>query len=683
MSATQRLAALALALAPIVGCTAPPANPAPEPPDDPAQGRRLPADARPLPPGGVARLGIARGDTLASRTTIISAAYSGDGKTLATGTWHGAPNRKGYDLWDAETGALRGLVPSPVGGSYGVSLSADGKRLAWGGNAGDHALTGVTDTTTGEILWQTKGGNQVAFTADGRHVVAGSYGYPVVVFDAITGKLLQTLTEPDRFANSIVVSRDGKSVVASTERKRDPGAPYEPNKARVEVWDVATGRLRNVVVERGWAFGGLQRLAISSDGKAVGYTEDRTLTVVDVTTGAVRWKVENPGGIHVWEFVAFSPADDLLIAFRTVHSVRPAHTTIDLLDATTGRVVRTFEGSGYQFNRAVFSPDGRRVVTYGEGVPIRVWDVATGRALPAYDGHRAPVASVAVSDDGRTLVSVDRWYSLCVWNPPDLRHRLDLRPVGPLGLSGDGRTAVVTVSPGIVLTFDPAAGQPRVLTQDFVECVAVSRDGTLAALSRAGHGIDLAEFPGKTLRTMPGHPGAVYALAFSADGKRLLSAYRTRPQGPMMLKMRPGGEAEPPPPADDTLRVWETETGKELRRWERAAAAAALSADGKVILAGCDDGKVRRLEVDTGEELPALTLPGAITSVAVSADGLRAAAACSDGILVWEAPTGREVGRFRPDHSGVAALAFTADGRRLASAGADGTILLWDVPAGR
>jgi len=281
-------------------------------------------------------------------------------------------------------------------------------------------------------------------------------------------------------------------------------------------------------------------------------------------------------------------------------------------------------------------------------------------------------------------VSADRWYTLCVWDPPALRRRLDLRSVGSLGLGGDGRTMALTVNPGTVLILDPAAGGPRVLTQAFVECVAVSRDGTRAALGRGGHGIDLVELPGgKTLRTLKEHPGTVYALSFSADGKRLLSAARTRPRAEGWQELRPDGQVEEPPPPDDTVRVWDAETGRELRRWERKAAAAALSADGRVMLAGCEDGKVRRLSADTGDELPPVAAhPGAVTAVAVSADGRRAAAAGPDGVLVWGAATGREVRRFRPDHGGVAALAFTADGRRLASAGADGTVLLWDVPAG-
>jgi WD40 repeat protein len=218
-------------------------------------------------------------------------------------------------------------------------------------------------------------------------------------------------------------------------------------------------------------------------------------------------------------------------------------------------------------------------------------------------------------------VPTDRFYSLCEWNPPTLRRRLDLRGIGSLGLSGDGRTVVVKADSSTALILQKDAVWPRVLSHLHVECVAVSRDGTRAALSGHTHGINLVELPGgKILRTLKRHPGAVYALNFSAEGKRLLSAARTRPPvESMRLRIDGKDEKEPPPTPDDTVRVWDVDTGAELRRWEQKADAATLSADGRVMLAGCDDGKVRRLAVDTADELPPVAAhPGAVTAVAVS-----------------------------------------------------------------
>jgi WD40 repeat protein len=188
------------------------------------------------------------------------------------------------------------------------------------------------------------------------------------------------------------------------------------------------------------------------------------------------------------------------------------------------------------------------------------------------------------------------------------------------------------------------------------------------------NGIELIDVAsGKVRRTLTGHTGQPYALEFSADGRRLLSATRTR-----LIKHNYGRTVAVQP--DNTIRVWDVTTGAELRRWERLAECAALSPGGKMVLAGCADGRIRRMKVETGEELDPLEAhAGGVIAVAVSAAGRRAATAGADGVILWDPIAGQKLKRFHPDHGPPTALAFSGDGRRLASAGQDGTILVWDV----
>jgi WD40 repeat protein len=641
----------------------------PKAPKDSTRVRTLPVDPRPLPTGAVARLGFVRGNNLAGRKEVATAAYSPDGKVIVTSDWTGGANVKGCQLWDAESGTLVGEVPTPIGALFGVSLSKDGKRLAWGGNDGI-TVVGVSDVETGRLLMRSTGGNRVFFTSDDLHIVCGQYHGPLFVRNAVSGEIAHTLTERGRVANSFVLSRDGSTVVASTERV--PLRNYDFHDARVDVWDVATGRLRKVVATRPHNFGSRQVLAVSSDGKTVAFSDHKQLAVVELETGAERWKIENPGKYHVWEFVAFSPGNDVLLAIRTNHDSVPS-TTMDLLDATTGHAVRSFDGEAYHYSEAAFSPDGRRILTYGQVVPVRVWDVATGQLLPAYDGHRAPPHLVAFGDHGDTLVSADQSYSVCAWNIPSLRHRFDVRFAKSLGLSGNGRTAIVTSRHYSTLLLDLDEETRRVLKPYRSEYSAISRDGKLAAVG-VFNGIELIDVAsGKVRRTLTGHTGQPYALEFSADGRRLLSATRTR-----LIKHNYGRTVAVQP--DNTIRVWDVTTGAELRRWERLAECAALSPGGKMVLAGCADGRIRRMKVETGEELDPLEAhAGGVIAVAVSAAGRRAATAGADGVILWDPIAGQKLKRFHPDHGPPTALAFSGDGRRLASAGQDGTILVWDV----
>src|SRR5205823_1548047 len=88
------------------------------------------------------------------------------------------------------------------------------------------------------------------------------------------------------------------------------------------------------------------------------------------------------------------------------------------------------------------------------------------------------------------------------------------------------------------------------------------------------------------LRRFEGHSrGTVLALAFSPDGRRALSGS-----------------------IDKTMRLWEVETGKELRRFPELGDAGwfisvAFSRDGRRALTGHGDNHVRLWDVETGREL--------------------------------------------------------------------------------
>ena len=202
--------------------------------------------------------------------------------------------------------------------------------MAWGADEGNVAVMGVSAVPTGRVLCRANGANEVTLTPDGRRVG-----------DAQTGKVVHKMTGPGRVVNSVVVSRDGSTVAASTQRA-DP-KNYEPSEARVAVWDVASGRLRKVVAARPGAFWGSPALALSADGKTVAYTENKRLTLTTVEKGAELWRVENPGNSHYWGFVAFAPDAGSLPGIRTP-SEAMSYTTRNLFDAITGRAIRTRDG---------------------------------------------------------------------------------------------------------------------------------------------------------------------------------------------------------------------------------------------------------------------------------------------------------------------------------------------------
>src|SRR5579859_1015638 len=98
------------------------------------------------------------------------------------------------------------------------------------------------------------------------------------------------------------------------------------------------------------------------------------------------------------------------------------------------------------------------------------------------------------------------------------------------------------------------------------------------------------------------HDKPVYAVAFTADGRTLLTA------------------------SDDGLvRVWDMASRREVRRWQAhhgGVLALTLTADGKTLATGGRDGVVRFWDLATARETAQFTGgPGDVEVLALSADG--------------------------------------------------------------
>jgi WD40 repeat protein len=164
---------------------------------------------------------------------------------------------------------------------------------------------------------------------------------------------------------------------------------------------------------------------------------------------------------------------------------------------------------------------------------------------------------------------------------------------------------------------------------------------------------------------------------------------------------------------DKTIRLWDLETGKEVRRFEGhtdKVRAVAFSPDGNRAVSGglFSDPTVRVWDVEGGRELSRYLIETAggdddplkfggfgglraatrvwrsgIASVAFSPDGKLVLAGCMDNVLrVFEVSTGKE--RKLEGHTQqLLGAVFTPDGKRILSGSYDKTVRLWDVESGK
>jgi RNA polymerase sigma factor (sigma-70 family) len=194
-----------------------------------------------------------------------------------------------------------------------------------------------------------------------------------------------------------------------------------------------------------------------------------------------------------------------------------------------------------------------------------------------------------------------------------------------------------------------------------IRWVAFSPDGKSIASAGTDHTIRLWErATGRENRRLAGHEDVVNFVAFTADGKHLV----TSSGGWEGLK-------------DASIRLWDAATGGEIRRLVSVGQAAepygavALSADGKTLAVGRRNF-IQFVEVPGGRGLGSCRLPGAqLKSIRFSPNGARLAAdVASDGICLFDVKTMQLLwqNKEQPSDYMYADLAFAPDGRTLAAA---------------
>lgn len=177
---------------------------------------------------------------------------------------------------------------------------------------------------------------------------------------------------------------------------------------------------------------------------------------------------------------------------------------------------------------------------------------------------------------------------------------------------------------------------------------------------------NLANWQGSILplRHVLDHKDHVYTLAFSPDGKALVSGSR-----------------------DGTARIWNVATGAQITPPLKHGAeicTVRFSPNGDAILTGSHDGTARVWNAATGAPItPPLNVGAKVRAAVFSPDGHTVATSAENGaVQLWDARTGQAMGQPFKHSGSVWTVAFSPDGNTLASGSLDWTARLWDVAKG-
>ena len=327
-------------------------------------------------------------------SAITKLAFSPDGTSLATASKY----FPGISLWSATTGERmahlackqpRTLQFSPDGMTLAFTETNESGIRLWKPNRN-------TNPTVLEVSHDIECG---VLSDDGRHLVTGDEDGEVSLWDIESAKKIRQWNDSKNVWH-VAISRDRRFVASSSLLGN-----------QIRLWDFQSDELLKTfeISEH------LSSFDISPDGCLLaGQSLSGVVTFWDLQTD----DIVSTHDLHHWgSRIAFSPDGSLLAAVGNMGTGEGS--SVKLIDTVRHQLIRTLENDGADrqvFKCIRFSQDGRWLAVAGESATVYVWDVVTGEAFPQLSGQSGHVLAIAFLPNSHRIVSGEIGGQLRVWD---------------------------------------------------------------------------------------------------------------------------------------------------------------------------------------------------------------------------------------------------------------------------
>ncbi len=368
------------------------------------------------------------------------------------------------------------------------------------------------------------------------------------------------------------------------------------------------------------------------------------LAAQDVTTAENALAVAIRG-IESATLAAKKAADATPVAKSVIQSLEAQLKTHEAIVDAAKKTAGDFE---QPIRSVAFSTDGQQIVSGGDNRIVHLWQSENGTASEGLEGQGEAIQGVAFAGD--KIISAAANKSIVIWNPQpvwqlertigdgnnpekfaDRVIALDFSADGKMLATGGGEPS----RSGELKIWNPADGNllrsvPDAHS-DTIFCVRFSPDGSVLATSSADRFVKtFSVADGKLIRNFEGHTHHVLGVAWKSDGKLLASCG-----------------------ADNVVKIWDFSSGdqkKTIEGFGKEATAISFVGDGDRMLVGSGDKSLRLYNSGGGQEKTFGGPSDFVYAAALSADGKLLIAGGQDSVLrAYSVDTAQPLKTFEPE----------------------------------